>query len=453
VFFSEEKNQKTFIIGHRGSFKRHKPPNLQKSFASFLQKRRPLFVTMPSCHGTLTSTCACLTFGPMLAPRLLILHYQAACLGNAARLAWSTYRRDSLVIGVGGGLLFLHEIDVLHSEIAARAVVLARDGATLLLWASGFAAAIGAVLGWRAVRSVRYTLARPWLAVLPWPQTDRRPAVRWGCLLPGLWQAGFAAACTGMLFSWAGWARCAAAAGLGGGAFCIGFLAAVMAAAPEAGDLFQGVREHALAPSAKRKSFVCSLSARLDVIRPQWCSRWALARLSARARLGWCMAAILVGATGCTIGAVQAWPFAAITAGWLAAHMIFLATLNVTPLVSPVLRAQPIGFVAAAAGVARAPLALSCLTFGAGSLAAMAVASARWSMVLIATGLLLGMNLVAGIVSAGLPGKRLLALTVYGLAVALTLYEQLEYGDVIFGCFAAFSAFLFVQGRKAFRGI
>jgi hypothetical protein len=384
---------------------------------------------------------------------MLVLHYQTACLGNAARLAWSSYRRDSLVIGLGSGFLLLHEIDVLHTEIAARAEVLATPGVTLLVWTCGFAAAAGAVLGWRAIRSAWFTLARSWLAVLPWPESDRLAAVRWGCLLPGLWQAGFAAACTGILFSWAGLARCAAAAGLGGAAFGIGFVAAVMAATPGADRVFHAASTPALAQSARRQSSFDGMGAWLDAIRPQWCSRWALARLSGRARAGWCVAAIVVSAVGCTIGGAQAWPLPAIAATWLAAHMIFLAMLNVAPLVSPVLRAQPIGFVAAAGGVVRAPLALSCLTFGSGGLAAMAVAGAKLAMFFMAAGLLLGMNLIAGIVAAGLPGKRGLALAVYGLAVALTLYEQLEYGDVIYVCFAAFAAFLFVQGQKAFRGI
>src|SRR5580698_10937347 len=42
-FFSEEKNQKTFVSCCRGPSGPHKYLNLQKSFASFLQKRRPCF--------------------------------------------------------------------------------------------------------------------------------------------------------------------------------------------------------------------------------------------------------------------------------------------------------------------------------------------------------------------------------------------------------------------------
>src|SRR5580698_5168898 len=43
-FFSEEKNQKTFVSCCRGPSGPHKYLNLQKSFASFLQKRRPCFL-------------------------------------------------------------------------------------------------------------------------------------------------------------------------------------------------------------------------------------------------------------------------------------------------------------------------------------------------------------------------------------------------------------------------
>jgi hypothetical protein len=40
-FFSEEKNQKTFACCCRGPSRQHKHLKKQKSFASFLQKRRP----------------------------------------------------------------------------------------------------------------------------------------------------------------------------------------------------------------------------------------------------------------------------------------------------------------------------------------------------------------------------------------------------------------------------
>jgi hypothetical protein len=131
----------------------------------------------------------------MLDPRRLVLHYQAACLGNAARIAWSRHRRDSLVIGIGGGFLLLHEADVLHSEIAEHAAAMAAHGTSLLIWSCGLAAAAGVALGWRAVGLASFTLARCWLAVLPWPETVRVTAFRWGCLLPGFYQSGLRACC------------------------------------------------------------------------------------------------------------------------------------------------------------------------------------------------------------------------------------------------------------------
>jgi hypothetical protein len=373
----------------------------------------------------------------MLDPRRLVLHYQAACLGNAARIAWSRHRRDSLVIGIGGGFLLLHEADVLHSEIAEHAAAMAAHGTSLLIWSCGLAAAAGVALGWRAVGLASFTLARCWLAVLPWP---------------GFYQSGLAAICAGMLFSWASWLTCGAAAGLSGLAFGFGFLAAVMLAKPQVDALAPLTAASPTEPTARRPA-PRSFGTRLDAMRPKWCSRWALARLSAPGRLGWCAAAILLSATGCVIGAVQAWPFAAITASWLAAHMVFLATLNAAPLVSPVLRTQPLAYVAAAAGVLRGPLGLSCLTFTVSGAAAMALAGVPFGMFCAAAGILLCMDLIAGIVSAGLPGTRGLALIVYASSVSLTLYEHLEYGDAIYLCLAAFTAFLFVRGRTIFRGI
>jgi hypothetical protein len=52
AFFSEENNQKTLRVLSRPA-RGHPDLNLQKSFASFLQKRRPSFPASPAPAGTL----------------------------------------------------------------------------------------------------------------------------------------------------------------------------------------------------------------------------------------------------------------------------------------------------------------------------------------------------------------------------------------------------------------
>jgi hypothetical protein len=72
AFFSEEKNQKTFCLLSR-TWQAAPSPKLQKSFASFLQKRRSSFLcvrhrspvtSLPLAHGKSASPVTAVTAEP-----------------------------------------------------------------------------------------------------------------------------------------------------------------------------------------------------------------------------------------------------------------------------------------------------------------------------------------------------------------------------------------------------
>ena len=383
----------------------------------------------------------------MASPVQFVWRYQLLLMRNAARQAWACHRRDTLVIALGGGLLLVHEIDVIHIELTEHAAALAKHGMRLLAAGAGMTSVAGILRARRSVRSSASLLSRPWLAPLPWPSETLAQAQLSGCVLPGLAQTLLTAALAALLFSWAGWPQCCAAALLATAAFATGFVTTALAMhAPTVGQ--RPVR--AVEPIAPRFTPFATWIAPIDRARPAWCGTWAVAQLRRRSGVLLFGSAAIITAIGCTIAIAQAWPFVAVAADWVAAHMIFLTLLNALPLASPALRPQPIGFVPAAFAMLRIPLVLSLLAFAGAGTISMVATGAPARLVAAASGLLLLANTIAGITAIGLPTQRSLALFVYVSAVLLTLYEQIEYGYAIYGCLAAFTGFMFRQGRRSF---
>jgi hypothetical protein len=384
----------------------------------------------------------------MLGPDHLVLRYQRSLLANVARQALTKHRRDTLVIALGGGLLLVHEIDVIHTELASQAAILASHAARLLMAGAAISTVTGILRGRGAMRSAASLLSRPWLKPLPWPAGAWARARLYGCILPALAQTAFTTALAALLYSWTSWPDCCAAALLCAATFTAAFSVTAIAMRHD---------PHCNAPAsiaesiAMRRSSFATLIAPIDRARPAWCGTWAATHLRRLSGILLFITVIIVAAIGCTIAIAQARGFVAVSAGWAAAHLIFLTLLNARPLHSPVLRAQPIGFVPAAIAIIRIPFILSLLTFAALGAIAVTAIGAPPSLVAAASALLLLANIIAGITAIGLPTQRKLALFLYASAILLTLYEQLEYGTAIYLCLAAFTALLFLQGRRSFR--
>jgi hypothetical protein len=194
----------------------------------------------------------------------------------------------------------------------------------------------------------------------------------------------------------------------------------------------------------------------VDRRRPAWIGSWAGDFTGGRIRFSFraLAAAALFALAGigvATASIVRSNATPAVLGGVIGGLAIFMLMLRCKPLLSPVLRASQLGFTRAVRGLARLPLLLSLMFFGA--LAAPAYAAEPGMIAMPLSGVigLVALNATYAVFAVFFAHSRRLAALAFFAAIALTAYETLEYGRTVLLGLAALLVFLWVRARGAYR--
>lgn len=373
----------------------------------------------------------------------LILAEVRASIRNARRrdLAWVLF---------GGGGLLTYALGIVFLRIQARAELIREM--EWIWWAAlpGVMLAAGAITGLGIARIARARAYSPFLKAQPLSRNQRRDAAARAANILGIPMLAF----DGLLvFAGAIAAEQSWAIAWGVGATAVSMIGFVLA-------LRLRLRTAHIPPemgTARAEPHAGGFSLGwIDRRKPAWIGSWANGleggrfRPSLRAAL---MLLVFVGAgTIAAIGSVvRKDASAAIIIGVVGGLAIFMMALSCRPLLSPVLRASSLGFTRAVRGLARLPLLLSLLFFGALAAPAYAAEPGTMLMPLSGAATLLSLNAIYTAFVAFFAFSRRLAAVAFFAALGLTAYETLEYGRTVLLGLAALVIFLWIKARGNYR--
>jgi hypothetical protein len=268
---------------------------------------------------------------------------------------------------------------------------------------------VSLVAGQQAARGGRRDLATTWLAILPWPDQQRKRALMVSCLPP----FGLMLVCTSAAAVLAGALIRPAAIP----ALVMTELALVAFGFVVGLSVPQVSRASARAPATGASRPSMSLF-RADQARPRWLGSWAMDGRGQRLVRLWLGLIASLGVLG-VAGSVETGTAApAAMIGIVGGHIVFLIALRARPLRADALRLLPVSFLRAAWGVARLPLLLSFGWFVLPEAAAFAAAPGNPAPVGGAIGLLL-LDGLAGLSSLWLADAPAAALLLHGTVLLL----------------------------------
>ena len=305
-------------------------------------------------------------------------------------------------------------------------------------------------LGWFCGLVVtRAALARAhafWMAALPLSTARRRRAVLFASGAAAGAQVGMIATASGLACTVLAQPHPWVWGGLLAGLFAGGYAAgAACALGGKAGP-------PAMAVTERRFTTAVPVLHVLDRGRPRWLGTWAwnlpAGRLLPSLRLAAIGATLLIAtALGAAIGLARHAAGPVALAGLAGGLSVFMLTLRMRPLGSPVLRAAPVSFTRVWLRLARLPLVLSAAFFMLPAGAALAAEPAAWPLP-VASGLwLMVLNAIYMAFAAYFMTAPLVAATAFVAAVAYTGYESLEYGRTVVLGLAGLVAWLWYQAR------
>lgn len=373
----------------------------------------------------------------------LILAELRASIRNARR-------RDLAWVFLGGGSLLAYALGIVFLRIQARADII-RD-MDWIWWAAlpGMMLVAGALTGLGVARIAQARAYAPFMKAQPLGDDQRRETASSAAIIlgiPMLALDGFLVF-GGALAAGQDWP-----VAWGVGAIAVSILGLVMA-----------VRLRLRAPYNPRETGIAGPKSYTDGIslgwidrsKPAWIGSWANGMEAGRFRPSLRAALILLGLVGAGIIAatgsiVRDDASPATIMGVIGGLAIFMMALSCRPLLSPVLRASSLGFTRAVRGLARLPLLLSLLFFGAMAAPAYAAEPGTMLMPLSGAATLLSLNAIYTAFAAFFAFSRRLAVFAFFAALGLTAYETLEYGRTVLLGLTALVVFLWIKARSKYR--
>ena len=353
-----------------------------------------------------------------------MLRWHVLSLGNALKVIWINNPIRSAFVAAGALFFLAYNVAGVWVSLADSAVPIREHWLSVAAGSLAAAASAGGICGRVTGRWASSRVQAPWLAVLPWPATARVRSARWAALAVG--------ALLALLIAFVGWGACEAVAGphpvfvgvVSGFAFAAPFALAVTLAGDAA-----SLAERATARSTERTrlSWMRRVTAALDQMTPRWIGLWAQADGMRLLSLWW-VGSLAVAAVAGVVAVERSWLLPSVVTAIVGGNLAYMVGLRGAPLLSPILRASPVGFGAVWLGLTRLPLALSLAWFGIAALPVLWVSANGGGEALAALLLLLLLNLLFSTAVAVRPASRRQAAVLHGFGLFVIAYQGLQYG-------------------------
>ena len=368
---------------------------------------------------------------------------------NGLRALFNDRKRDLLFIGIGGGVLSI------YGWIWAKTILRQNMTIVSLYWSSiviilGVAVfSLGMVAGGLAARRSVHSLACPWLSVLPWSRTEQKRAVVVSVFITGAVQT---------IMVWLGlWLALAQ----------LKIVNPMIISAGNTALFFTGISLSAgivltrPAPSrlASRgplprhllKAHFDGVIGRLDRASPRWTGWWSVALRLGLIIIVWLGSLVVLGVAGAAASFELHTGIPLLAAGIIGGNISFISSFRCDPLVSPVLRTQPLSYFRSWIAVIRLPMVISFAWFLLPALVALVISKADLPPVLIAASLLCSLNILFAATSASVPYSPRLAACFYTISLAWAAYEYGQLRSLVFIVLAGIMLLFWIRARRRFR--
>lgn len=189
-----------------------------------------------------------------------------------------------------------------------------------------------------------------------------------------------------------------------------------------------------------------------DVNRPRWLGHWVIAWATDPTLVPGLVIVVLVNALGVTACIVQGEDFPALVFAVLTAHLVYLRTLRMHPLASPILRAAPLEFWTAFIGAVRLPLVVSFAAVVPLIITALAVAPGHvdWTLGCLFIVLLLAAQY--SVLAAAMPTARGSAILLHFTIIVIAAKESILYQYVILLVLIGFTLLTWFRAKRRYQG-
>jgi hypothetical protein len=201
--------------------------------------------------------------------------------------------------------------------------------------------------------------------------------------------------------------------------------------------------------SGRRNNFPL---ARFDLNRPRWLGHWAIAWATDPTLMPGLVIVVLVNALGVTASIVQGQDFPALLFAVLAAHLVFLRTLRMHPLASPILRAAPLRFSTAFIGAVRLPLVVSLTAVVPLVITALAVAPGHVDRTLGCLFVVLLLAAQYSVLAAAMPNARGAAILLHFTIIVIAAKESILYQYVVVLVLVGFTLLTWFRAKRRYEG-
>jgi hypothetical protein len=392
----------------------------------------------------------------------VLVRWQWTALANVLRSYAASGKGQLVRIAIGAAIVVSYALDTLHDVCKAYAPALQQSSLGPAPICTIAAAVIGVVVG-VALAGCALRLARSaWLAALAISSSSRlRAAAAFGaCLGAGI---TVPVVVTGWLA--ASWLRAAsptAAAALVGVTYVGGFSLALTlrilhcwlsrSRPPVGRSSMLGVQGSAGRSSAGPDSRSALPFARLDQRRPRWLGHWVLEWTPGLRPTPVFVFLIITNGIGVVASIVQAQEFPALVFAVLTTHVVYLRTLRMAPLASPVLRTGPLDFNTALLGAVRLPLLLSFAASVPLIVTALTIGHAQIDRTLGYLAVLLLLAAQFSVLAAAIPNARGAAIVMHLAIVMIALKEAILYQYWIPLVLAVFTGFMWWRAKRRYDG-
>lgn len=199
----------------------------------------------------------------------------------------------------------------------------------------------------------------------------------------------------------------------------------------------------------RRHSFPLAL---FDVNRPRWLGHWVLAWATDPTLMPGLVIVVLVNALGITACIVQGQEFPALVFAVLTAHLVYLRTLRMHPLASPILRAAPLQFRTAFIGAVRLPLVISFTAVAPLVITALAVAPGHVDRTLGYLFVVLLLAAQYAVVAATMPTARGAAILLHFAIIVIAAKESILYQYMVLLALVGFSLLMWFRAKRRYEG-
>ena len=395
-------------------------------------------------------------------PSWIVVRWQWIALANALRSYAADGKGQLVRIVIGVAIIVGYGLNTLHDVCKAYAPAVRRSSLGAVPICMTTAAVIGVVVGVVLAGYALRLAGSAWLAALAISTGSRlRAAAAFGaCLGAGL--AVPVVVTGGLAASWLGAASPTVDAALVGVAYVGGFSLALMLrvlhcrlgrSRPTVGRFRAvGVQGSAGRCSEGADRRAALPLARFDQRRPRWLGHWVLKWTPGLRPIPAFVFLSLTNGIGVVASIVQAQEFPALAFTVLTTHVVYLRTLRMTPLASPVLRTGPLDFNTALLGAVRLPLLLSFAASAPLIVTALTIGSAPIGRVL---GYLLMLLLLAAqfsVLAAAIPNARGAAILMHLAIVMIALKEAILYQYWVPLVLTVFTGFMWWRAKRRYDG-